>query len=54
MVIIKSPLGVGEEKLKGGTAKAFNFILLINAKTVHFPWGYSCTCTLKYHLDSGV
>ena len=31
----KSPLGVGEEILKGSTAKALNLILLINTKTVH-------------------
>ena len=30
MFIIKSPLGVGEETLKGSTAKALNLILLIN------------------------
>ena len=31
----KSPLGVGEEILKGSTGKALNLILLINTKTVH-------------------
>ena len=35
MFIIKFPLGVGEETLKGSIAKALNLIPLINTKTVH-------------------
>ena len=46
MFIIKSPLGVGEETLKGSTAKAL--------PVCPTPWGYTFTCTLEYHPDSGV